>query len=75
MFGAVSGSSSGIAYDRELLGNAAELRIAFVDLVKDKTDTQYDNWANGNAFFAIGGQEMAPVGQPLLLRRRKGMLA
>jgi hypothetical protein len=49
-------------------GYQAELRLLDDTFrSKDFTDTQYDNWANGNGFFTIGSEEDVPTGN----RRRR----
>lgn len=51
----VVGSRAGAEF---LTGNVAEVRLSDNRaLSKDQTDTQVDNWTNGNSFFTIGASE------------------
>lgn len=47
----------------ELTGYGGEIRVVSNALrSKDFTDTQYQNWTDGNDFFTVGAEEEAPTG-------------
>ena len=55
-----------------LQGNLAEIRaLTDIYLSKDWTDTQVNNWGDGNDFFAVGDLEIRP-GAPLIGGRLVG---